>query len=70
MPTTNVPSCVALYADYEAKRDALGADYEAKRDALGADYKAKRDALGAQIIAYIRVHIPDCAWDGKTLVFP
>ena len=47
-----------LYADYEAKRDALDADYkakrvalyaayEAKRDALDADYKAKRDALDA-----------------------
>ena len=62
--------CDALYADYKAKRDALYADYEAKRDALDADYVAKRAALDAQIIAYIRVHIPDCAWDGKTLVFP
>ena len=34
------------------------------------DYKAKCAALDAQIIAYIRVHIPDCVWDGKTLVFP
>ena len=50
-----------------AKRAPLYADYEAKRAPLDADYEAKRDA---QIIAYIRVHIPDCAWDGKTLVFP
>jgi len=36
-----------LYADYEAKRDALYADYEAKRDALDADYEAKRAPLYA-----------------------
>ena len=62
--------CAPLYADYEAKCAPLDADYEAKRVALYADYEAKRAPLYAQIIAYIRVHIPDCAWDGKTLVFP
>ena len=62
--------CAPLDADYEAKRAPLYADYEAKRAALYADYEAKCAALDAQIIAYIRVHIPDCAWDGKTLVFP
>ena len=59
-----------LDADYETKLAPLYADYEAKRAPLYADYEAKRAALDAQIIAYIRVHIPDCAWDGKTLVFP
>ena len=59
-----------LYADYEAKSAPLDADYEAKLAPLYADYEAKRAPLDAQIIAYIRVHIPDCAWDGKTLVFP
>jgi len=59
-----------LFADYEAKRDALFADYRAKRDPLDADYMAKRDALNAEIMTYIRKHIPDCAWDGKQLVFP
>ena len=23
-----------------------------------------------EILAYIKSHIPDCAWNGKTLVFP
>lgn len=52
-----------------AKRVTLWADYEAKRDTLYADYKAKRDPLEAEILAYIKTHIPDCAWNGKTLVF-
>ena len=58
-----------LYADYEAKRDQLDADYKAKRDSLDADYKAKRAPLDAEILAYIRKHIPDCAWNGRELVF-
>jgi hypothetical protein len=61
--------CDALYADYAAKRDALYADYKAKRDALDADYKAKRDSLDAEILAYIKEHIPDCAWNGTELEF-
>ena len=36
-----------LYADYEAKRDAMGADYDAKEAALYADYGAKRAPLDA-----------------------
>jgi hypothetical protein len=59
-----------LDADYEAKRTALYADYDAKQTALYADYDAKRTALYAEITDYIRAHIPDCAWNGKTLVFP
>ena len=51
--------CAALYADYRAKRDALYAD----------DYEAKCDALYAEILVYIKSNIPDCAWNGKTLVF-
>ena len=35
-----------------------------------ADYYAKRATLYAEILAYIRTHIPDCAWNGKELVFP
>lgn len=58
-----------LDADYKAKSDTLYADYKAKCDPLYADYKAKRDTLDAEILLYIRTHIPDCAWDGKTLVF-
>ena len=59
----------ALFADYDAKIAALFADYVAKIAALVADYDAKRAALVAEILKYIKTHIPDCAWDGKTLVF-
>ena len=59
----------ALYADYEAKRAPLDADYEAKRDALDTDYEAKRDALYAEVLAYIKKHIHDCAWNGEELDF-
>ena len=59
----------ALDADYEAKRAPLDADYEAKRAPLRADYEAKRAPLRAEVLAYIKKHIPDCAWNGKTLVF-
>ena len=61
---------LALYATYRAKRDALYTTYEAKHDALYAAYTVKRDALDAEILAYIKSNIPDCAWNGKTLVFP
>ena len=60
----------ALDADYEAKRAPLDADYKAKLDTLDADYEAKRDTLFADILAFIRQHIPDCAWNGSRLVFP
>jgi len=53
-----------------AKHATLYADYEAKRATLYADYKAKRATLDADILAYIKLNIPDCAWNGKTLVFP
>ena len=58
-----------LYADYKAKCAPLYADYDAKRTALYADYKAKWAALDADILAFIKTHIPDCAWDGRELVF-
>ena len=58
-----------LDADYEAKRAPLDADYKAKRASLDADYEAKRAPLDAEILAYIRKHIPDCAWNGRELVF-
>ena len=40
-----------------------------KRAPLDADYEAKRATLDAEIIAYIRIHIPDYAWDGEQLNF-
>ena len=55
--------------DAAAKRDALNSDYEAKCYALDSDYEAKCDALCADYEAYIRQHIPDCAWDGAELRF-
>ena len=61
--------CASLYADYEAKCAPLNADYEAKRNSLDADYQAKRDSLNAKILAYIKTHIPDCAWNGHELIF-
>ena len=60
----------ALYADYKAKLASLDADYEAKLASLYADYEAKRAPLDAEIFAYIKSNIPDCVWNGKTLVFP
>ena len=63
----------ALDAEYWAKRalalDAALDEYWAKRAALDAEYVAKRAALDALILAYIRLHIPDCAWNGRELVF-
>ena len=59
-----------LYADYWAACAPLYADYEAKRAQLYADYWAKRAPLDADILAYIKLNIPDCAWNGKTLIFP
>ena len=61
--------CATLYADYEAKRATLDADYEAKRATLDADYGAKRAPLDAEILDYIKAHIPDCSWNGESLVF-
>ena len=58
-----------LYADYDAKFAPLDADHEIKRAALNADYEAKRAPLYAEVMAYIKTHIPDCAWDGTQLVF-
>lgn len=46
-----------------------GCDAAAKCDPLDAEYRAKRTTLDAEILAYIKQHIPDCAWNGKELVF-
>jgi outer membrane murein-binding lipoprotein Lpp len=59
-----------LNADYNAKLATLYADYNAKLATLYADYDAKRAPLDAEIFTYIKINIPDCAWNGKTLVFP
>ena len=59
----------SLDADYRAKCAPLDADYEAKRNSLYADYEAKRAPLYIEILAYIKTHIPDCAWNGHELIF-
>ena len=59
-----------LDADYKAKRAPLYDDYEAKRATLYDDYEAKLATLYDGILAFVRQHIPDCAWNGRELVFP
>ena len=59
-----------LRADYEAKLAPLRADYLAKLAPLRADYKAKLASLYVDILTFVRQHIPDCAWNGRELVFP
>ena len=34
------------------------------------EYDDERTLLNDAILAYIKSHIPDCAWNGETLVFP
>jgi hypothetical protein len=53
-----------------AKCAPLNDDYEAKCAPLNDDYEAKCAPLDAEILAYIKKHIPDCAWNGTELVFP
>ena len=60
----------ALYAKYAADCATLDAKYAADLAPLDAKYEADRAPLDAEIIAYIKQHIPDCAWNGKELVFP
>ena len=45
-------------------------DYKAKCAPLDADHRAKCAPLDAEILVYIKSNMPDCAWNGKTLVFP
>ena len=59
-----------LKDDYEAKRKLLNDDYWAKIKFLDDDYWAKRKLLDKPILVYIKKHIPDCRWNGETLVFP
>jgi len=61
-----------LYDDYRAKRKLLDDDYLAKFKPLDNDYRTKLKPLDAEVLAYVRQHIPDCAWDESTnqLKFP
>jgi len=58
-----------LYNDYVAKNSMLYDDYVVKNARLYADYRAKFNQTNSKILAYIKIHIPDCAWDGESLVF-
>ena len=58
-----------LNAEYTRQRDTLKAEYTRKRAPLNAEYERQRDTLNAAILKYIKAHIPDCAWNGKELVF-
>jgi hypothetical protein len=72
-----VPKGVKLYAD----RNKLYAEVDkpyfearnmnmyAKADKLYAGAKNLLLKNGEAILAYIKVHIPDCAWNGSELVF-
>jgi hypothetical protein len=62
-------NCATLYADYEANCATLYADYEAKCAPFDADYEANCATLDAEILAFIKLHIPDCAWNGTSLTF-
>ena len=62
--------CVALDANYAAAVAVLDADYAAAALApLHAAYRVKRAQLHARIVAYIKERIPDCAGNGRELVF-
>ena len=58
--------------DYKVKFAVLAAAYHpkfARRVSLKAAYYTKSNPVYAEILAYILVHIPDCAWNGEELVF-
>lgn len=59
-----------LNDDYDAKRKPLDDDYWTKLKLLNEDFWAKRKLLDVEILAYIKHHIPDCAWNGTELAFP
>ena len=62
--------CKALDDAYRAQRKALDDAYRAQRKPLYDAYKAQCKPLYDAIVAYIRGHIPDCAWNGTELEFP
>ena len=55
-----------LYEDTCAPARKLYEDTRAPARKLFEDTCA---TLDVEILAYIKLHIPDCAWNGKTLVF-
>ena len=63
---TNIQS---LCDDYITKRQSLRNDYTTKIQYLREDCDTKIQSLDDEILVYIKTHIPDCAWNGETLVF-
>ena len=59
----------SLWGDYLTERQSLRNDYDTKIQSLLDDYLTKHRSLDGEIFAYIKTHIPDCAWNGETLVF-
>ena len=56
--------CEALTGYYYLKRRVLADNYSVKWKALSDDYSVKRRALDDKITAII----PDCKWDGRTIL--
>ncbi len=54
---------------YRAQRNPLDDAYWAQRNPLDDAYRAQCKPLEDEILSYIRSEIPDCAWNGKELVF-
>jgi len=57
-------------AELLEERNAVNAKWRSEWDAMDAKWRPERAAVNAKILAYIKSEIPDCAWNGKELVFP
>lgn len=54
--------CEALYAEY--------ADWRRRNALYPREFWIELSQTIPGILAYIKQHIPDCAWNGRQLVFP
>ena len=73
--------CAPLIADYIAETNSLNweyftkhfrvnAEYVAKCTLLDRNYQTKRAWLYKKVFIYVKKHIPDCAFNGKELIYP
>jgi len=60
----------AVDAKWRPEWGAVDAKWRSEWDAVDAKWRSEWDAVNAKILAYIKSEIPDCAWNGKELVFP